>query len=130
MINVENLWPQVIYTHHGGGLNIDHVVVHRAVLTATRPATDCPVREIYAFEVPSSTKWAFGQFQPAFCPNVFVDISAALETKVQAMALYESEARPLPHPRSHEALRAIARQWGSVGGAEVTEAFQLIRSVR
>ena len=127
---VEHQQPQVIYTHHGGDLNIDHVVVHRAVLTATRPVAGCPVKEIYAFEVPSSTEWAFGQFQPAFQPNVFVNISATLETKVQAMALYESEARPFPHPRSPEALKALARRWGSAVGVEAAEAFELIRAIR
>jgi LmbE family N-acetylglucosaminyl deacetylase len=127
---VERLQPQVIYTHHSGDLNVDHVIVHRAVLTATRPVASCPVKEIYAFEVPSSTEWAFGQFQLAFRPNVFVDISATLETKVEALALYESEARPFPHPRSPKALRALARRWGSVVGVEAAEAFELIRSVR
>ena len=127
---VERLQPQVIYTHHGGDLNIDHVVVHRAVLTATRPMADCSVKEIYAFEVPSSTEWAFGQFGQVFQPNVFVEISATLETKVQAMALYESEARPFPHPRSPEALRALARCRGSVVGLETAETFELVRGVR
>ncbi len=126
---VERLQPQVIYTHHGGDLNVDHVLVHRATLTAVRPIAGCPAREIYAFEVPSSTEWAFGQFQPAFRPNVFVDISATLETKVQAMALYESEARPFPHPRSPGALRALARRWGGAVGVKAAEAFELIRSV-
>ena len=125
----ERLQPQVIYTHHGGDLNVDHVIVHRAVLTATRPVAGCPVKEMYAFEVPSSTEWAFGQFQPAFRPNVFVDISATLETKVRAMALYESEARPFPHPRSPQALRAIAQRWGSAVGVEAAEAFELVRVV-
>ena len=127
---IERLQPQVIYTHHGGDLNIDHVVVHRAVLTATRPVAGCPVKEIYAYEVSSSTEWAFGQFQTGFQPNVFVDISATLETKVQAIALYESEARPFPHPRSPEALRAIAQRWASVAGLHSAEAFELVRSTR
>ena len=80
--------------------------------------------------MPSSTEWAFGQFQPAFRPNVFVDISTTLETKVQAMALYESEAWPFPHPRSPEALRATARRWGSTVGVEAAEAFELVRHMR
>ncbi len=127
---VRQLQPQVIYTHHGGDLNIDHVVVHRAVLTATRPTASHPVKEIYAFEVPSSTEWAFGQFRPAFKPNVFVDITATLETKIQAMQLYESEMQAFPHPRSPEALRAIAHRWGSVAGLKNAEAFELIRSIQ
>ena len=125
---IEHLQPQIIYTRHSGDLNVDHMIVHRAVLTATRPVAGCPVKEIYTFEVPSSTEWAFGQFQPAFRPNVFVDISATLEAKVQAMALYESEAQSFPHPRSPEALRAIARRWGSA--VEAAEAFELVREVR
>src|ERR1700730_6095088 len=92
--------PEIIYTHHPGDLNVDHGVVHRAVLTATRPTAGQRVREIYAFEVPSSTEWAFGSLQPAFRPNVFVDVSATLDTKIAAMACYETETREFPHPRS------------------------------
>jgi LmbE family N-acetylglucosaminyl deacetylase len=127
---VENLKPEVIYTHHPGDLNIDHGVVHRAVLTATRPMVGQPVRDIYAFEVPSSTEWAFQRVEPAFRPNVFMDVSATLETKIQAMGCYESEARKFPHPRSPEALRAIAARWGSVVGFQAAEAFELVRSLR
>lgn len=127
---IDKLQPEIIYTHCGGDLNIDHQITHRAVLTATRPLDGCPVKEIYAFEVPSATEWAFGQFEPAFRPNVFVDITETLEIKIQAMQLYESEAQPFPHPRSPEALRAIARRWGSTVGLEAVEAFQLIRAIR
>lgn len=127
---IDQFQPKIVYTHHGGDLNIDHVITHRAVMTATRPVENCPVKEIYTFEVPSSTEWAFGQFQPAFQPNVFVDISATLETKIQAMQIYESEARPFPHPRSPKALQAIARRWGSAVGVEAAEAFELVRLVR
>jgi LmbE family N-acetylglucosaminyl deacetylase len=121
--------PHVIYTHHSGDLNIDHQVVHRAVMTATRPQGDHPAKAIYAFEIPSSTDWAFHQFSP-FHPNVFIDISTTLETKLQAMSLYESEVRLFPHPRSPEAIRAIAQRWGSSAGLEAAEAFQLIRAIR
>ena len=89
-------------------------MIHRAVLTATRPMAGQPVREIYAFEVPSSTEWAFGSLQPAFRPNVFVDVSATLDTKIAAMGCYQTEMREFPHPRSTETLRAAAMRWGSV----------------
>jgi len=127
---VERLKPEVVYTHHPGDLNVDHGVIHRAVLTATRPITSHPVREIYAFEVPSSTEWAFGGLQPVFRPNVFVDVSATLDTKIAALACYETETREFPHPRSPEALRAVARRWGSVAGCGAAEAFELVRSFR
>jgi len=121
--------PEVIYTHHGGDLNIDHTIVHRAVLTASRPSPHHTVREIYAFEIPSSTEWSFHSFEPVFRPNVFVDITNTLDTKVQALAEYESEIRSFPHPRSSEALRALAARWGTVAGCEAAEAFALVRSI-
>jgi LmbE family N-acetylglucosaminyl deacetylase len=127
---VDRLKPEVIYTHHGGDLNVDHGVIHRAVLTATRPVAGQPVREIYAFEVPSSTEWAFQRLEPAFRPNVFVDVTSTLDAKIAAMECYESEARRFPHPRSPEALRAIAMRWGSVAGCGAAEAFELVRSIR
>jgi LmbE family N-acetylglucosaminyl deacetylase len=126
---IEKVSPSRIYTHHGGDLNIDHTVVHRAVLTATRPLPGCQVREIYLFEVPSSTDWAFQQFEGSFRPNTFVDVGQTLEVKITAMACYQSEARAFPHPRSSEALRAGAQRWGSVAGCLAAEAFQLVRAI-
>jgi LmbE family N-acetylglucosaminyl deacetylase len=127
---VSELKPHVVYTQHGGDLNVDHTVLYRATLTATRPMAGCPVREVYAYEVASSTEWAFQQFAPVFTPNVFQDITTTIDTKIEAMQLYQTEARPFPHPRSSEALRASARRWGTVVGVEAAEAFQLVRSVR
>ena len=46
------------------------------------------------------------------------------------MQLYESEARSYPHPRSPEALRAIAQRWGSVVGLPAAEAFEVVRDIR
>lgn len=127
---IDQLQPQVIYTQHGGDLNIDHVQVYRATMTATRPMAGQMVKTIYGYEVASSTEWAFQRFSPVFRPNVFVDISAQLPLKIQAMQQYESEARLFPHPRSPEALRISAQRWGSVVGMEAAEAFELLRDLR
>jgi LmbE family N-acetylglucosaminyl deacetylase len=126
---IEGVKPEIVYTHHGGDLNIDHAIVHRATLTATRPIPGSPVRDVYAYEVPSSTEWAFASLSPVFRPNVFSDISGTLERKIAALRLYETEIREFPHPRSSAAIDAIARRWGSVSGVEAAEAFELIRSV-
>lgn len=127
---VERVCPEIIYTHHSSDLNVDHEVVHRAVLTATRPVPGQCVREIYAFEVPSSTEWGFNRSEPPFRPNVFVDIAATLDLKIRALSRYASEIRPFPHPRSPEALRALANRWGSVVGCKAAEAFELVRAIR
>lgn len=122
--------PRTVFTHHPGDLNVDHGITFRAVMTATRPTSGNSVEELYVFEVPSSTEWSFQRIEPAFRPNVFINITETLELKIQAMAQYEAEARPFPHPRSPEVLRAIALRWGSVAGCGYAEPFELIRAVR
>jgi LmbE family N-acetylglucosaminyl deacetylase len=126
---VDRFEPETVYTHHGGDLNVDHGVVHRAVLTATRPVQGNRVRRILAYEVPSSTDWAFQQFEPQFRPTSFVDVTTTLERKAEAMRAYRSEARPYPHPRSEQALAALARRRGAAAGFEAAEAFELIREL-
>ncbi len=127
---IDKVKPSTIFTHHSGDLNIDHSIIHRATLTAARPIAGQCVKKVYAYEVPSSTEWAFGQFTTGFQATVFVDISATLEKKIEAMEIYESEARSFPHPRSPESLRALAMRWGATAGLKAAEAFELIREIR
>jgi LmbE family N-acetylglucosaminyl deacetylase len=129
-LEIKRIQPDTIFTHHGGDLNQDHVISYRATLTATRPMVGECVRSLYAYEVPSSTEWSFQRFSPYFKPSVFFNISNTLETKISAMEVYKSEVRNFPHPRSSEALRAIAQRWGSVVGFNAAEAFELIREIK
>ncbi len=118
--------PEAVYTQHGGDLNVDHQITFRAVMTAVRPMEGSPVRALYAYEVASSTEWAFGKFEPVFRPARFVDIEGFVEKKIEAMAAYEAESRPVPHPRSPEVLRAMAVVRGSAAGLKAAEAFEVI----
>ena len=126
---LKRIQPDVVYTHHGSDLNIDHVLLSRAVLTATRPTMGQSVKEIYGFEIPSSTEWSFGEYG-SFRPNVFVDINRTLSTKIEAMKRYKSEIKDFPHPRSPETLTALARVRGSTAGLQAAEAFTLIRKIQ
>lgn len=127
--HIERLRPHLVITHHPGDLNVDHRITFRAVLTATRPIAGHPVRTLLTFEVPSSSEWSFNHVGPEFRPNVFVDVSSTIERKIGALNQYSDEARVFPHPRSAEALRAIAMRWGSVSGLQAAEAFELVRSI-
>lgn len=126
---LEAIQPTVVYTHQPHDLNIDHRLTCQAVLTATRPLPGQTVKAIYGFEVPSSTEWAFGHLP--FAPNVFVPLSdAAFEKKLAALRCYESELREFPHPRSVEAVSALARWRGAQCGHPLAEAFMLLRELR
>jgi LmbE family N-acetylglucosaminyl deacetylase len=121
--------PQLVMTHHLGDLNIDHRQVATAVLTACRPVIDHPVLTVLSFEVNSSTEWNHPDAQPGFVPDMFVDITATLGAKLDALRSYSAEMRPWPHPRSFEAVEYLARWRGAVIGAEAAEAFKVLRMV-
>src|SRR5207237_1356255 len=104
---------------HGGDVNRDHELLFKAALVATRPSEHC-IGAVYAFDTASSTEWAYPR---SFVPDTWVDISETLETKIAAMACYESEVRPYPHPRSLDALRNRARAWGNQTCLEAAEVF-------
>ena len=121
--------PLTVFTHHCGDVNIDHRVVHEAVLAACRPEPGHPVQELLFFEVPSSTEWRPPGSAVPFLPNYFVDISATLEIKFAALEAYASELREFPHPRSLRAVEALARWRGATVGVEAAEAFILGRKL-
>jgi LmbE family N-acetylglucosaminyl deacetylase len=127
---VSGLAPETVLTHHGSDLNVDHRVAFAAVLTATRPKPGHPVKEVMAFEVASSTEWGFQAIEPVFRGNCFVDVTSTLARKVEALRAYTTEICDFPHPRSAEAVEAMARRWGSVVGCAAAEAFQLVRIMR
>lgn len=123
---IEEFNPEKIFTHSEYDINIDHRLLYLATLTATRPKKNQTVKEVYVFEVPSSTEWFFPS---KFSPNVFVDISKELKTKQKALMAYKNEIEKFPHPRSVESLEIIAKRWGTVSGLRSAEAFTLIRQI-
>lgn len=120
--------PDVIFTHHGGDLNIDHQRTFESVITATRPMEHENVNTIIAFHTPSGTEWKASTDPRHFIPNLFVEVREEdIQAKIKGMEAYEFEKRSFPHPRSPEALEIIAKNWGIVIGVRYAEAFMVIR---
>jgi LmbE family N-acetylglucosaminyl deacetylase len=122
--------PSVIFTHHGGDVNIDHQRTFEAVITACRPMDHEKVKTIITFETPSGTEWRAASDPRHFIPNLFFGVSEEnINAKIKGMESYEFEKRPFPHPRSPEALKIQAQRWGVTVGCNFAEAFMLIRSI-
>lgn len=122
--------PDVVFTHHGGDLNIDHRRTFEAVVTAFRPMESEQLNTIITFETPSGTEWQSSSDPRTFRPNLYISHKEKnLEAKIKGMESYEFEKRPFPHPRSPEALRIQAQRWGVSIGRSFAEAFQIIRIV-
>jgi N-acetylglucosamine malate deacetylase 1 len=121
--------PSLMLTHHGSDLNQDHRIVHEAASVACRPQPGQCVRELLFFEVPSSSEWRPRDAAAPFAPDWFVDISATLEKKLEALNAYATEMRAFPHPRSPQAIRALAQWRGASAGFAAAEAFVLGRKL-
>lgn len=127
---IETYQPSIVYTHHRGDVNIDHTVIHDAVIAATRPQPGHCVKTVLFFETASSTEWRPAQSLSAFSPNWFVDISgSALSKKLEALEAYTTEMRAFPHARSVKALDYLAKWRGSTIGYDAAEGFMLGRQI-
>ena len=71
----EKFQPDVIFTHHGGDLNIDHQRTFEAVITCTRPMENEKVKTIITFETPSGTEWRASTDPKHFIPNLFFEVT-------------------------------------------------------
>jgi LmbE family N-acetylglucosaminyl deacetylase len=127
---VENIKPDIVYTHHAGDVNIDHTVTHNAVITACRPVLGQTVKTILFFETLSSTEWQMGTCDKVFMPNWFVDIEDTFAKKMEALRCYDSEMREYPHSRSYESVEILAKYRGTMIGRRFAEAFSLGRMMR
>jgi LmbE family N-acetylglucosaminyl deacetylase len=125
---LEKSKPHIVYTHWPFDLNVDHRVVSEAVQTACRPVPQSILEQMLFFEVPSSTEWRVSAGK-SFVPTYFVEVSATLALKQQALASYANEMRAWPHSRSLEAVESLARWRGASVGVGAAEAFVLGRAL-
>jgi len=127
--------PHIIITHNIGDLHQDHRAIAEATLIASRPKPDSQhknyntLEEVYSFETRSTTETSFGEL-PTFTPNTYIDVSKYWKLKTKALNIYKENIPEYPHPRSLQAIEALATLRGTEVGQEKTEALKLIRSVR
>lgn len=119
--------PEIILTHSYKDLNLDHKTVFDSVQVATRPTKiKNIVREIYSFEILSSTHW---NFKSNFMPNYFIELSKKnVMNKWNALKCYSGETLRKPYPRSRYGVETLARFRGMQCGSNYAESFEIVRS--
>ena len=120
---IQELQPEIVYSHWRGDLNRDHKIIAEAVEVATRPLPGCPVKEVYAFEIPGDRQ---------FVPDTWVPLEHehGMNKTWRMNKEYQAEMRKWPHPRSIEGIWMQAQYRGMQCGHEYAEAFQVVRIVR
>ena len=124
--NIDKFNPNIIFTHNDRDVNIDHGIVYKAVMNATRPNKKINIKFIFSFEVPCSSNWIYGD---KFNPNVFMDISKNIKTKQKAFSAYKNENKNFPFPRSKIGIDTLAKFRGMQSGLKCAEAFRLERGI-
>jgi LmbE family N-acetylglucosaminyl deacetylase len=123
--------PDILYVPFPFDLHKDHREIFHALSVAWRPSNPIGrrIRAVYCYEVQSETHWSAPYLEAAFAPNTWVDITAHLDTKLRALACYESQIRPAPDARSVEAVRALAVWRGAQQSLGAAEAFVAVKLV-
>ncbi|MCC8137124.1 MAG: PIG-L family deacetylase [Clostridiales bacterium] len=126
---VQKISPEIVFIPHKGDMHIDHRMVIEAAMVALRPVSCPQLKAIYAYETLSETEWNTPCVDNAFIPTVYNDITDEIELKLEAMKCHASQLCEYPHPRSLEAIRALAMHRGSTVCVGYAEAFMVIREI-
>lgn len=124
-----NSSPDIIITHHPSDTNNDHLhtsmACQEAIRLFQRRDDVKKISEVWYMECLSSTEWSINNSFGKFSPNIFVEIGKeGVDAKISALVSYRGVMRPFPHPRSEEAIHALAAFRGAQSGCEYAEAFE------
>lgn len=126
---VQHVAPALVYLPFPGDIHSDHAAVFRAASGATKWFRYPSVQEIRLYETLSETNFGIDPTTIGFRPNLYVNIISYLEEKLAAFAIFGSEIKPPPFPRSMEAVRALALLRGSEAGLMAAEAFMIVKRI-
>ena len=108
--------------------HIDHRTVFDCAMVNTRPNKKNYPKLVLSYETLSETHWNAPHIEPNFTPDFFIDISATIKTKLDALNCYKSQIKK-NKSRSLDSIKALAKFRGSQNGCEFAEAFKLIRAI-
>lgn len=111
---VEDVKPDVVYTHFIGDQHLDHKAVAECSLIATRT-----VDNVYAYVS------NIYDTNPVFEPNYFVDISNYFNKKLSLIKIFESEQET--HPNWYKQLEYFNGLYGLKQYTSFVEPFKVLR---
>jgi len=123
----QEIQPNIIYVPYPSDIHSDHKAVFDATMACTKWFRYPSVEKVLAYETLSETDFTINPDANSFRPNVFVNIEAYLDKKIEIMKVYESEICEFPFPRSEKAIQSLAYVRGAASGYEAAEAFMLLK---
>ena len=124
---VREIKPEIAFLSHPGDMHVDHGETAETAMVALRPQENPQLNAIYIYETLSETEWNIPNAVNTYIPNVWSDITETFNQKIEAMKCYQSQLHLFPHPRSLEAIEALAKLRGSTIGTQYAESFVCVR---
>jgi len=124
---INELQPEVVYVPFHSDVHGDHKVAFQALMSATKSFRHPSIKRILMIETISETDQAISNPSSSFTPNVYVDITSHVEEKLKILALYDTEIKDAPFPRSIDAVRALSCYRGAAIEVMHAESFMLLR---
>ena len=85
---VNKVRPNIIYLPFKEDAHSDHKKIFEASYSCTKSFRYPFIKKIYMMETLSETEFSLSSIENIFVPNVFVDISAFMDKKIQIMNIY------------------------------------------
>lgn len=124
---LDKIEPDCIILPDYNDAHSDHKYVFEAGYACSKIFRRSYIKRILTMEILSETN--FGRHYDIFKPNLYINITDYLEWKLKAAAIYDTEIKELPFPRSIEAIRAQAILRGTEAGTLFAEAFRVIKEI-
>lgn len=124
---VKQLKPDTIFCCSPDDNNHDHYSTFIAAKVVMRWVYG--VKNVYLYEVPSSSEVSPNTQNSLFEPNFFVNIDKYINNKIKALNCYKSETRLFPNARSKEGIVTYAKFRGMMSGHKNAEAFKVIKQI-
>jgi len=121
--------PNIVYLPFRGDVHSDHRKIFEASYSCTKAFRYPFIKKIYMMETLSETEFAPSTQDSSFVPNVFVDISEYMHTKLDIMKIYKSELAEHPFPRSQRNIEALATLRGATSACDYAESFMLLKEI-
>ena len=121
--------PATIYVPNPSDVHTDHGIVFKVVESCCKSFRYPYIKKVRIYETLSETGFDLNPNPLGFKPNLWVDVSEYMETKIDIMKTYASEMGEHPFPRSEESIRSLALLRGAQSGCQYAEAFMSVKEV-
>ena len=123
----DRIKPEIIFVPYRGDAHSDHKISFDAAVAAAKNFRSRYIKKIYCYETLSETEFNIKPNHNNFSPNVFIDITNTISTKIEAMKIYSDQLGEYPFPRSIESIHTLSQMRGIQSGYKNAESFMLLK---